>query len=209
MSLLAGIISSGGKGIQFIAAGTTTNVGSEPGSMNVPSGLLANDLLVYVFVADVADSGEKIPTGFTRGNGTGSGSGRLVWAYKVAVGNETTITNLDTERNGENIHALLIFRNATVDSTGSAQTTTGATVTPPSISATDGQWAIIIAGQDSANSTATGPAGYTEAVDAGGTDTSLYIGYKPITATGTETPGAVTFATPNADNDYSATFLIG
>jgi len=197
------------SGIQFIAANTSTNVGASPGSINVPSGLQANDLLVYVYVADVALTSNIIPTGFTIGASTGGSGGKLMWAYKVAAGNETTLTNIDVERPGENIHAVLIFRNANISSTGSAQTTTGDTVTPPSISANTGQLAIIIAGQDSANARATGPAGYIEIVDAGGTDTSLYIGYKPITSTGTETPGAVTFATVNTDNDYSATFTIG
>lgn len=196
----------------FISATTQS---ADATSMPVPTGLQAGDLLIYAFAADVAasnlGSSPSIPTGFTLGNSTGSASGGVVWAYKIADGSETTISPIDNGRTTENIHAAFIFREATISSTGSAQTTTGASVIPPSISALAGEYVIILAAQDSASATATGPAGYTEIVDAAGTDANIYIGYKQVTSDGTETPGSVVFSSFNlsTENDYSATFTIG
>lgn len=201
-------VSSGGGPVTYVNSSTQS---ANATSMPVPAGLEAGDLLLYFFAADVAATNSDLPTGFTLGGFVGGTAGGLRWGWRIADGTETTISPIDNGRTTENIHAAVIFRNAEISEVGTFNSGGSSTsVVMPSVPVQVGDFALAVASQDSIVSTVVGtpPAGYTEIVDAKGTEAVIGIAYKSITVAGTESPANYTFSQSSTESAYSTTIGI-
>lgn len=188
----------------FVGSRSTITNGGTFLSLDPIFGQKIGDLLFFA-VSDDFTNATPTPSGWTVLYNTNVSSGHVSLFYKVATSNNETISG-NMANSSEGSFLFWALRNAQyIDYTGDAESKT-----PVPIPCTAGGATCVLLHIQDDIDPVTAPTGYTTTFVTNGGATnqsSLTLGFKPSTYTGTETPGAFGTSVPTSGATMAATAI--
>lgn len=198
--------------ITFVSEASGTEAGAQGDvSVNLPTGLQEDDIVLAVMGCDASIDGDGLQTGWTTIEmSTSASPGRQIMYKRMGATPDTTAT-LTTHSTRYICYMFQAFRG--VDATTAEDTTfqTNATLDPPSITTvTDGALVIAAMAQDDDETTVTGwPTGYTNQLEqntvneADNFGATIAMSSKIVTTAAAENPSTYSTAVPDTQATWT------